>query len=389
MDDGKQPKATMISVSDPMKPESKTGYVTYKITCNSTLENFLSSKGQETTVVRRFSDFYYLYKLLQRLYKGIIVPPCPEKDQKGKMMNQDEFIDIRRAALDVFINKVVDHPVLMKSEEVRIFLEATEAEWLAEKKRRQEVDSGQTGKKIGGFFKGLLHSTKNTMKSVSDDQEEDPEYLKTRLFYDQLEDKLITTHEEAGNLVARIEKESAALRSFGTCTGQLSKFESANLETSITSLNEKCVELADLQVEHARKLRIAFEAPLKELKRSVRSVKVVINDRSDALANLQMKREAADVKRKHLQQLQDPNRPGVVQEKLAAAESDVLTGNRLMEEAAKSYEDLKDKMNTEIVRFQKEESSELQNVFKKFAIEQARMANQSAQIWKDVLDNVK
>jgi sorting nexin-1/2 len=41
-----------------------------------------------------------------------------------------EFIEVRRKALDVFLNRVATHPELLKSEDLKNFLRADEEIWV-------------------------------------------------------------------------------------------------------------------------------------------------------------------------------------------------------------------------------------------------------------------
>lgn len=90
-------------------------------------------KNGHTEVIRRFRDFAWLWQRLQDTnrgtlaftasqtalyslawpdskfcsYAGIIVPPLPEKSTVQKFQMTSDFIEQRRRALQVFVNRVV------------------------------------------------------------------------------------------------------------------------------------------------------------------------------------------------------------------------------------------------------------------------------------------
>lgn len=128
--------------------------------------------------MRRFSEFHMLFVKLQEEFPGVIVPPCPEKNQLGGFRKSSAFIEQRRQALEVFINKVCGHRLLKHSELLQQFLEADETSWHV---KMQELKSGpEQGSLLGKMSQlasDIVHSTKNLTKGQSDDQGEDAEYL--------------------------------------------------------------------------------------------------------------------------------------------------------------------------------------------------------------------
>ena len=133
--------------------------------------NLPEFEGPEKIVIRRYSDFEWLHDRLAERYKGVFIPPLPEKNAVGKILNYDfcinffsfnllrtgnlwiavvaimhlfclliyfysfpsekfrfskEFIELRRQALDLFVNRIASHPELKQSDVLRTFLQADE-----------------------------------------------------------------------------------------------------------------------------------------------------------------------------------------------------------------------------------------------------------------------
>ena len=75
------------------------------------------------------------------------------------------------------------HPGLKTSKDLQLFLEGSEDEWAAEMSHASFEASG-TKKKLAQtlqLFKDFGHSTASLVSGKSDDEDEDPEYLKVQL----------------------------------------------------------------------------------------------------------------------------------------------------------------------------------------------------------------
>ncbi|KAJ3268486.1 Vacuolar protein sorting-associated protein 5 [Terramyces sp. JEL0728] len=109
-----------VNVVDPLKVGDKiSGYVEYRVTTATSDPKY---RNFEFSVMRRFSDFFWLYNQLISKYPGIIIPPIPEKLQLGRF--QDDFIESRRYHLEKFLQKVVLHHRLQLDDSLRFFLES-------------------------------------------------------------------------------------------------------------------------------------------------------------------------------------------------------------------------------------------------------------------------
>ncbi|KAJ1439103.1 Phox homologous domain-containing protein, partial [Ochromonadaceae sp. CCMP2298] len=125
-----------ITVTDPQKCSERFGtvtYISYKI--NSYLDRANFAPGSHS-VVRRYSDFSWLAECLAYEFPGVIVPPLPEKQQVGRFA--EEFLDVRRRALERFMLRVSAHSELGASPNFAAFLQADEAR-LAEAKKETKV----------------------------------------------------------------------------------------------------------------------------------------------------------------------------------------------------------------------------------------------------------
>ena len=79
-------------------------------------------KKSSFSVLRRYSDFLWLYETLSMNNPGVVVPPVPDKNPFGRF--DEEFVQQRRLALEKCIQKIASHPVLQKDTDLKLFLES-------------------------------------------------------------------------------------------------------------------------------------------------------------------------------------------------------------------------------------------------------------------------
>lgn len=133
--DNKEPDHYIsIKIYDVIKVGEKSinSYVKYAIETKTNLPYFRSEKS---TVERRFSDFLGLRdKLAQKhMVDGLVVPPAPEKNamanfqtkmtKEEDITSHNEFLERRKCALERFLNRIAQHPVLRTDPDFRDFLE--------------------------------------------------------------------------------------------------------------------------------------------------------------------------------------------------------------------------------------------------------------------------
>lgn len=126
------PTFLKISVSDPKREPEQSGslvpgnssYFSYLIT---TFTNMTEYNGTEFNVRRRFRDVVALSDRLAESYRGFFIPLRPDKSVvESQVMQKNEFLEQRRAALEKYLRRLAAHPVLRSSEELRIFLEPSD-----------------------------------------------------------------------------------------------------------------------------------------------------------------------------------------------------------------------------------------------------------------------
>ncbi|XP_029052314.1 sorting nexin-30-like isoform X1 [Osmia bicornis bicornis] len=128
-----------VKVDNPQKHlETLETYITFRITTKSTRPEF--DEG-EYVVRRRYNDFIWLRQKLVDSYPTHIIPPMPGKHTLLAQLDRysKEFIIARMKLLHIFLNRVVNHPILSCDKNLHIFLTSKPAEFLIHRKNRGNV----------------------------------------------------------------------------------------------------------------------------------------------------------------------------------------------------------------------------------------------------------
>ncbi|KAJ8007496.1 hypothetical protein DPEC_G00118100 [Dallia pectoralis] len=113
-----------VTVDDPRKHVSTMEtYITYRVATKTTRVEF---DLPEYSVRRRYQDFDWLRTRLEDSQPTHLIPPLPEKFVMKGVVDRfsEEFVETRRKALDKFLKRVADHPVLSFNEHLNAFLSA-------------------------------------------------------------------------------------------------------------------------------------------------------------------------------------------------------------------------------------------------------------------------
>ncbi|CAN6439180.1 unnamed protein product [Victoria cruziana] len=245
-----------VTVTDPVKlGNGVQAYISYRVI---TKTNFPEYQGPEKIVIRRYSNFVWLRDKLSEKNKGIFIPPLPEKSAVEKFRFSAEFIELRRRALDIFVNRIASHPQLQQSEDLRIFLQ--EDEDTMERARSLEM----------GIFKkkpaDLMQMIKEVQTRVTDVvlgkekpvEESDPEYEKLKQYVFELEEHLAEAQKQAFRLVKRHRELGQSLSDFGKAVKLLGACEGNSLGKAFSDFGMKA-EILSYKLQNEVSLVTSFK----------------------------------------------------------------------------------------------------------------------------------
>jgi sorting nexin-1/2 len=183
------------------------------------------------SVLRRYSDFCWLYEQLCFAQPGVIVPPPPDKQAVGRF--SAEFIESRRRALEKFMNRVLAHPTLCQSELIITFLEADDT-GLAAARDKGKVDKSAKAPSVMSWFETKVNSmTVQPNEAATERTSADMKIDEIAEYVNKLEAHMTTLTKHVTALLKRQREMSAAMRDFGQAYTYFGQAEGDELGTSL------------------------------------------------------------------------------------------------------------------------------------------------------------
>nr|XP_029120604.1 sorting nexin 2A [Elaeis guineensis] len=418
-----------ITVSDPQKEQETAGslvpgggtYVTYLITTKIRTPD--SGGGPtEFRVRRRFRDVVTLADRLAESYRGFFIPPRPDKNVvESQVMQKHEFVEQRRSAIERYLRRLAAHPVIGKSDELRVFLRTpgkmplpastdVASRMLDGAVRlpkqlfgeggagyaapQDVVQPAKGGRDLLRIFKELKQSVANDWGGVKPAVvEEDKEFLERKEKVQDLEQQLSTASQQAEALVKAQQDIGETLGELGLAFIKLAKFETEEAtydSQRIRATDIKC--LATAAVKASRFYRESNAQTVKHLDTLheylglMLAVHSAFSDRSSALLTVQTL--LSDLSSLHARA-----------EKLEAASSKIFGGDksriRKLEElketiritedakscALRGYERIKENNKTELERLDRERRDDFVTMLRGFLVNQVGYAEKIANVW--------
>lgn len=120
--DGAAPSATFsVRVCNPQRISDRvSSHVVYTVRV-ATDAAWLGGPA-EWSALRRYSEFRWLHAALVHNHPGVVVPPIPEKVKLNNM--KPDLVEFRRRALEQALQKMLEHPLLQKDEDLVLFLKS-------------------------------------------------------------------------------------------------------------------------------------------------------------------------------------------------------------------------------------------------------------------------
>ncbi|KAG6833009.1 hypothetical protein H0H87_012595 [Tephrocybe sp. NHM501043] len=318
-DSGLQP-VFVISVDDPQKTTSP-----------------LFQKSA-FSVLRRYSDFLWLYETLSANNPGVVVPPVPEKNPFGRF--EDHFVRQRRFALEKCIQKIANHPILGTDADLRLFLESDTFS-LDIKHRKAEIahERGGVLASIGQSIAGpRFHET-------------DEWFDRQRAYLDSLESQL-------RSLVKAIE--AVARQQLAVSTGEFAQTLSdlsasdmgKQLSQSLAGLADVERKAQDIQAAQSEQDMVTLMGTVDEYARLINSVRLAFSSRIRTYHT--WKTSESDLLR--IKQTHEKNRAQgrIPAERLGYSLSQIAEAERRALDAKHEYDNVSKLIKSEVARFEQE-----------------------------------
>ncbi|XP_061745053.1 sorting nexin-2 isoform X2 [Nerophis ophidion] len=370
-----------ISVSDPEKVgDGMNAYMAYKVTTKTSSSLF---RLGEFSVRRRFSDFLGLHgKLASKyLHVGCIVPPAPEKSIVGmtkvKVGKEDQssndFVEKRRLALERYLMRTAQHPVLIKDPDLLQFLESSELP-------RAVSTQALSG---AGLLRMVNKAADAVNKMTIKMNESDAWFEEKQQHFENLEVQLRKLHASVESLVCHRKELSVNTAQFAKSTAMLGNSED---HTALSRALSQLAEVEEkMEQQHHQQAHADFyflSELLGDYVRLLAAVKAVFEQRvktwhrwQDNQVLLQKKREA-EVK------LHFSNKVQPAKDHIKELEVKVQQGER-------DFEKISGSIRREVGRFERERVSDFKKFFIKYLEVLVSTQQQVIKYWEAFLPEAK
>lgn len=249
-----------------------------------------------SAVLRRYSDFLWLYDRLHLDRPGAVVPPLPEKQPVGRF--SPTFVEDRRVHLERFLRRVAVHPELQDCSCLDTFLRADDMTFQTAKQvkaqamnmtgstavsfmHQQQQFGQQPAKKEGlkrWFAEAKTSMTGDLVKSPDDDLFEE-----IQRYVNGLDSQMRNVSHQASGLVRKGKEIANGLFEFGLAFNLLGQSEADALGGALSSMGETADKLSVLAAEQAEREMAQFEEPLQDYIKTINAVKLALQRRHEKL----------------------------------------------------------------------------------------------------------
>mmetsp|Transcript_22046 Transcript_22046/g.42089 ORF Transcript_22046/g.42089 Transcript_22046/m.42089 type:complete len:443 (+) Transcript_22046:181-1509(+) len=377
-----------IVVSDPVKQgDGVNAHVSYRV---STTTNLPQYRWSEFSVIRRFSDFVWLRARLAERNRGTIIPPLPQKGVSTNKMVftiSTEFIEARRKALILFLNRVAHHPKLCFSCDLQFFLEASEEAW-AEKKQSMMAEAAPAPTKPLSNFGKMIEDFAQTVVAGSGrvtSRTEDPEHIKVQEYVSNSTNHTAEVRRQAERLLRRQKELGTAYMEHGEAMAALGVCEGGALKEAFAAAGNASFSAHKLMDLQASDMIASFEEPLKDATRHLKAVQEVMADREKAWhQSCDAKDEVFRMQARLAKLRSTAGKEAAVGE----TERALLEAQRAESQTADQYQNIIEQTSAEMDRFQKDRADHLKKVLCEFAMSQAQMQIDLAKSWQELIPNL-
>lgn len=390
VNDGLPAKPRFVcEVTDPeRRGEGMYQYIAYRV--NTTME---SSPGNTVvnTADRRFSDFVWLQETLIKQFRGVLIPPLPDKQVIGHLTGErfsGDLINERRRGLEKFLNRLAVHQILQNSQDVIQFLTADDAKMAALKAEKKQPARGRG---VMDFFRESVQTFQNTFGSGSERQKTADD-LSCEAVFDYsslLEKQLEKVHTSSEELVQRTRGLEKCWFEFAIACTLLGGYESKNEEEALgqvcAQLGNTADRLTSLYQQKWQDENIHFREPLKDYLRYAQSVQDMCRSRAAMLLTYQTSTSELESRQRALAEVQGV--PGK-EERARSIERSVVEAQGIADTDRIELQRVTQSTLAEAARFRREKEQELRSIILNFVNMQIDHSKRAQQVWESVLPEI-
>lgn len=361
-----------ITVGDPIKiSDLASSHTVYTVHTKTTSANFSKS---EAAVTRRYRDFRWLLHALENNNPGIIIPPPPEKQAVGRF--NDDFIEGRRLALEVMLNKIARNQVLQNDPDFKIFLESDSFSSDVKSSVANNANSNEEEHKSSGFMGSFGFSFSS--KFVETDQF----FTDKKKYIDSLESQFKYLAKSLDLVIGQRQELGDVTQEFATILATLSKVElSKGFSDVIENFSLVEERIRDIYYRQSLQDTMSISTTIEEYLRLIQSVRTVFSQRQKAYFTLQSAEQELS-KRKHQLEKITRNKTTTLLDKINSIKQDVDTQEKIVVNARVAFDDISARITKELERFENEKSEDFRDSVELFLENAIEAQKESIEIWE-------
>lgn len=387
----------IINVTEPQKiGEGISSYVAYRVLTKTNMPIF---SKHEFAVLRRFSDFLGLHEKLTEKYlrSGRIIPPAPEKSIVGttklKMTStpstesangssasgsvQSQFVERRRAALERFLNRVAQHPVLCIDPDFREFLESD----------TELPKATSTSALSGAGVLRLFNKVGETVNKITYKMDESDPWFEERVCrVEALESCLRRLHSACEALALERRELAARSHEAARAAAALSGADPhAPLSRALSHAADLHEKIEHLRLEQSNTDFFVLTEHIKDYLGLIGAIKDVFHERVKVFQNWQHAQLQLTKRRENKAKAELANRP----EKIELAANEIIDWEAKVERGQQEFDTISRVIKKELERWEEIRVEELRAAVLKYLEEHMKHQAQAIRYWDAFLPEAR
>lgn len=372
-------------------------YTSYRVDVRSPGADMTTTQAF-SAVLRRYSDFLWLYERLQSERAGSIVPPIPDKQPVGRF--SPAFVEARRRELERFIRRVAIHPELQDCSCLDTFLRADDVTFQAAKHSKANVVLQQSGmmphqaappqmmmtppKKEG--FKRWFAETKTSISGDLVRSPDDDLFEEIQRYVHGLDTQMKNVSTQASGLVRKGKEMANGLFEFGLAFNLLGQSEADALGDALCKLGETADRLSVFSAEHSDREAMQFEDPLIDMIKMIHSVKLALHKRHEKRLTYSTCLQEVESKNNQLAKLR--SQIGM-EGKAYATEMSLRRAQETAEIARNDFATVSQRVLREVDRFKRETTEDMRRTVLEYIQLQVEYNKKMEQIWATLIPQLE
>ena len=351
----------------------------------------LAAPQTYTSVLRRYSDFLWLYERLHEERSGAIVPPLPEKQPVGRF--SPTFVEERRHHLERFLRRVAVHPELGDTAALDTFLRADDITFQTAKNvkggvvmhQSQMMASTMPSPKKEGI-KRWFAETKTSMTGDLVRSPDDDLFEEIQRYIHGLDTQMRNVSQQASGLVRKGKEIANGLFEFGLAFNLLGQSEGDALGDALGKMGATADRLSVLSQEHAEQEMAQFEEPLQDYIKWIHAVKLALHRRHEKRLTYSTCLSEVESKNQQLAKL----RSQIGSEaKAYSMEMSLRQAHEAAERAREAFAVVSQRVLREVDRFKREKSEDMRRTVLSYIQLQVDYNKRMEQVWAALIPQLE